>query len=36
MPVESYLQNHSKAQFSHGICPECAEKYYPDYNLYDE
>jgi PAS domain S-box-containing protein len=34
--IESYLQNHSKAQFSHGICPECAEKHYPDYNLYDE
>jgi len=26
--VESYLQDHSDAVFSHGICPECAEKYY--------
>jgi hypothetical protein len=34
--IESYLRDNSKAQFSHSICPECAEKYYPDYNLYDE
>ncbi len=25
--VESYIGNHSKAQFSHGICPDCYEKY---------
>lgn len=24
--VESYLAEHSEAQFSHGICPECYEK----------
>ena len=30
MPVERYLRGHSKPQFSHGICPECAEKHYPD------
>jgi DNA-binding response OmpR family regulator len=24
--VESYLSEHSEAQFSHGICPECYEK----------
>jgi len=34
--IESYLRDNSKAQFSHSICPECAEKYYPNYNLYDE
>ena len=34
--IERYLRDHSNAQFSHGICPECAKKYYPDYNLYDE
>ncbi|MBI5374703.1 MAG: response regulator [Candidatus Schekmanbacteria bacterium] len=29
--IESYLRDHSEAEFSHGICPECAEKFYPDY-----
>jgi phosphoserine phosphatase RsbU/P len=24
--VESFLASHSKAQFSHGVCPECYEK----------
>jgi DNA-binding response OmpR family regulator len=24
--VENYIANHSSAQFSHGICPECYEK----------
>lgn len=28
--VEIYIQNHSDIDFSHGICPECLEKYYPD------
>jgi PAS domain S-box-containing protein len=28
--LESYLLEHSGALLSHGICPECAEKYYPD------
>ena len=27
--IESYIQDHSEAEFSHGICPECAEKLYP-------
>ncbi len=25
--VEVYVQEHSKAEFTHGICPECAAKY---------
>jgi PAS domain S-box-containing protein len=29
--IETYLSKHSKAEFSHGICPECAKKLYPDY-----
>jgi len=29
--IESYLSSHSGMEFSHGICPECAEKLYPDY-----
>jgi hypothetical protein len=32
-PVELYVQNHSAAQFSHGICPICAKKLYPELNL---
>lgn len=32
--IESYVQNHSDVEFSHGICPECAEKLYPDMDLY--
>ena len=24
--LESYLSDHSEAQFSHGICPDCYEK----------
>lgn len=26
--LEVYIQTHSDAEFSHGICPQCAEKYY--------
>ena len=31
--VEDYVQNHTEAEFSHGICPECAKELYPDYDL---
>jgi hypothetical protein len=24
--IESYIRDHSEAEFTHGICPECAEK----------
>lgn len=27
--IEAFLQHHSEAEFSHGICPECKEKLYP-------
>jgi hypothetical protein len=26
--IEDYIRTHSEAEFSHSICPECAEKYY--------
>jgi PAS domain S-box-containing protein len=29
--IENYLRDHSDAQFSHGICPECARKLYGDF-----
>lgn len=28
--LEQYLEQKSEAQFSHGICPECAARLYPD------
>lgn len=34
--VESYLKKHSGVQFSHGICPDCAKKLYPDLVVYDD
>ncbi|HEY6837834.1 MAG TPA: response regulator [Geobacteraceae bacterium] len=29
--IELYISEHSEAEFTHGICPECLEKLYPDY-----
>lgn len=29
--MESYIQAHSDVKFSHGLCPECIQKLYPDY-----
>jgi len=29
--IEKYIMEHSEAEFSHGICPECAKKLYPEY-----
>jgi PAS domain S-box-containing protein len=34
--IESYIRDHSDAEFSHGICPECAKKLYPDMAFYGE
>ena len=28
--LEGYIQQHSEATFSHGICPDCAKLLYPD------
>ena len=28
--IEQYITKHSLAQFSHGICPDCARQLYPD------
>ena len=32
--IEAYITKHSGAEFSHGICPECAHSLYPD--VYDD
>ena len=29
--IEAYIRDHSEAEFSHGICPDCARTLYPDY-----
>lgn len=31
--IEEYVAERSEAQFSHGICPECAKTLYPDIDL---
>jgi PleD family two-component response regulator len=28
--VEVYIRNHSEAEFSHSICPECVNQFYPE------
>ncbi len=33
--VEKYVTDHSGAQFSHGICPDCARKHYQYVTLPD-
>ncbi len=34
--IDSYISKHSDVVLSHGLCKECAEKHYPDYDIYDE
>ena len=34
--IESYIREHSDAEFSHGICPDCAKIHYPEFDLYDD
>jgi PAS domain S-box-containing protein len=29
--IESYIRSHSKVEFSHGICPDCAQELYPEF-----
>ncbi|MBE0583952.1 MAG: PAS domain-containing protein [Desulfofustis sp.] len=29
--LETYIKEHSEADLSHGICPDCLKKHYPDY-----
>ncbi|MHB1349515.1 MAG: hypothetical protein ACYCYR_06550 [Desulfobulbaceae bacterium] len=31
--IEAYIQEHSDAVFSHGICPDCFRKLHPDINI---
>ena len=34
--IESYIGAHSEAKFSHGICPDCVKKLYPELDLTPE
>jgi len=34
--IESYISKHTEADFSHSICPECAKKLYPDFDIYND
>lgn len=34
--IEAFVRKHPDADFSHGLCPKCAEKYYPDLDLSEE
>jgi hypothetical protein len=31
--IESYVSQHSEAKFSHGICPDCARKHFPEFRI---
>ncbi|MBI1881559.1 MAG: hypothetical protein HYR94_25540 [Chloroflexi bacterium] len=30
-PPEVYIRDRSEAEFSHGLCPDCARQLYPDF-----
>ena len=34
--LEKYLEEHTSAELSHSLCPECAKKHYPDMDIYDD
>lgn len=31
IPVEIYIRDRTRSEFSHGICPDCMKKLYPDF-----
>ncbi|MCH8328642.1 MAG: hypothetical protein IID15_09005 [Candidatus Marinimicrobia bacterium] len=33
--IEHYITEHSEAEFTHGICPDCAKELYPDISMSD-
>ncbi|MBW1815163.1 MAG: response regulator [Deltaproteobacteria bacterium] len=34
--IEAYIRDHSEAEFSHGICPECSKELYPDLKIHED
>jgi PAS domain S-box-containing protein len=35
LPVETYIRERSNAEFTHGLCPECIRKLYPQFSQGD-
>jgi PAS domain S-box-containing protein len=33
--LEDYIRKHSEAEFSHGVCPDCAKRLYPEFEIYE-
>ena len=33
--IETYISEHSRVEFSHSICPDCAREIYPDLEPHD-
>ena len=31
--IDNYIEKHSEVEFSHGLCPDCAKKLYPDFDI---
>lgn len=31
--LEAYIEDHSDAEFTHGLCPECVRKYFPNIEI---
>jgi CRP-like cAMP-binding protein len=31
IPIEAYIRDRSETEFSHGICPDCTKKLYPEF-----
>jgi len=34
--IEAYILEHSDAQLSHSICPDCAQEHYPELSIYKD
>jgi len=34
--VETYVHDHTEAEFSHGLCPDCIPNYFPEHQLFKE
>lgn len=34
--IETYIREHSEAELTHGLCPDCARRLYPDIRLESE
>lgn len=34
--IENYIRDRSEVEFSHGLCPDCAKKLYPEFALDDK